>query len=398
MANAEHIEIIRQGVKKWNEYRDAVKFVPDFSGHSFRGAYLGGVNLRSANLRDADFSLANLRGADLEGADTSGASFTGASISGAKLSPDFNEGGANFEMPPDEKGPSLADSLRDQRSDERLKRKIERLYEVDIPERRYKILNVVVEETLVRASTVSVPSGTPFADVFETVERLARDIAAAGYLANTAPSLDRAIRRYIEAIDEYYEGGGEILLGLSGQICLREFSAHESSLENIGVERTGTIKSFLFSHGLLEKLMPNWMAMLNDAELSSVLGKEREVEEITNAIVSDLKKNPKVDETLPFSIQRILDAKKRGNITIKSATFAVLRAIEDIMIELFSLVVATYKSTKENFTKMSGVVISASVISAIYFAGAKKLTELSPSLYSWITRGVQWLKEFGLLG
>ncbi|WP_299146012.1 pentapeptide repeat-containing protein [uncultured Tateyamaria sp.] len=396
MANSEHLSVLRKGIKAWNSHRDAVAFVPDFSNHSFRGDYLQNANFRDANLRNADFTLANLRNADLRGADTKGAVFTGASMLGAHIPVETSGSDENFSVPVEDQIGGLSGSLQDQRADEELRQKIERLRQFDVPNRRYKILNVVIDDSQVRASAISAPEVTAFAEVFETVEKLARDIAGQGYLANTAPALDTAMRRYVEAIDVYYSGGGEILLGLSGQICMREFEANEAALENVGIERTGTIKSFLFSHGLLEKLMPNWMAMLSDAELPSVLGNASKIDDASTSIVAALNRTNGVDKSLPISLQRILDAKKRDSLTAKSITFAVLRALEDVLIELFSVIVKTYKSTREKFTQMSGVVLAASVISVIYAAGAQRLVELSPGLFSWITRGIQWLKEFGL--
>lgn len=53
MANQEHLDILNQGVKVWNQWREEhPEIKPD----------LGGVDLRQANLREADLSGANLRG------------------------------------------------------------------------------------------------------------------------------------------------------------------------------------------------------------------------------------------------------------------------------------------------------------------------------------------------
>ena len=64
MANYEHLEILKQGVEKWNQWREEnQEIMPE----------LYGANLRYANLRDADLSNANLFGADLRAAFLSGA-------------------------------------------------------------------------------------------------------------------------------------------------------------------------------------------------------------------------------------------------------------------------------------------------------------------------------------
>lgn len=397
MANEEHLGILELGVKRWNLFRDSTVVVPDFSNHSFRGAFLSGVNFRGANLRNCDFSLANLRNADLTDSDTFGAVFTGASLNGAKIGALDGPMSSPLTILPDEIDPELVKDLAERKEDERLRNKIARLQNFDIPQRRYQLISVSVSDHSIHARGVGVENGSAFSDVFETVEKLARDIASSGYLANSAPSMDKAIRRYIEAIDQYYDGGGEILLGLSGQIFMLEFEANKKLLENIGEERVGTLSAFLFSHGLLEKLMPGWTAMLADTELPKLFAQGKEVEGIALDVVQDLRRTPRVDESLPVSIQRIIDARRRGNVNLKAATFAVLRAIEDVFIELFTVIVKTYKVAKQKFIQVGGVVLAASVISIMVSAGAGRLAELSPGLFSWITRGLRWLKEMGFL-
>jgi uncharacterized protein YjbI with pentapeptide repeats len=64
MAAEEHLQIIRQGVSAWNEWRKKnPELIPDL-----RRAYLIGADLRNADLRGADLSGASLRGTDLSGA------------------------------------------------------------------------------------------------------------------------------------------------------------------------------------------------------------------------------------------------------------------------------------------------------------------------------------------
>src|SRR5262245_52633413 len=117
MANPEHLEILKRGVKEWNQWREAHPDIkPDFFGMNLTCADLSGANLRwavlsgavlcGANLSEADLSEAYLSGAilneanlsgtnlsganliraDLSGADLSGADLSGANLSGADLS------------------------------------------------------------------------------------------------------------------------------------------------------------------------------------------------------------------------------------------------------------------------------------------------------------------------
>ena len=64
MANPEHLEVLKQGVKQWNEWREQHPGVePDL-----REASLNGADLRKANLGNADLSKASLLGATFRGA------------------------------------------------------------------------------------------------------------------------------------------------------------------------------------------------------------------------------------------------------------------------------------------------------------------------------------------
>jgi len=85
MANEEHLEILKQGVKVWNEWRDRNRFfwhgIPDLEESN-----LEGLNLEGADLSSAHFDAANLTGANLTGAKLKLANFKGASLKGANLS------------------------------------------------------------------------------------------------------------------------------------------------------------------------------------------------------------------------------------------------------------------------------------------------------------------------
>jgi uncharacterized protein YjbI with pentapeptide repeats len=96
MAKEKHLEILRQGVEIWNQWRvDNREIIPNLSGAQLLGAELRGVNfygvilgegnLREADLRGADLSEANLKGADLRGADLSGAKLREADLHEANL-------------------------------------------------------------------------------------------------------------------------------------------------------------------------------------------------------------------------------------------------------------------------------------------------------------------------
>ena len=76
MANEEHLNILKQGVRVWNKWRKE---------HPEIRADLSGANLHRANLRRADLDGANLSRADLNGADLMGAFLFQADLREAEL-------------------------------------------------------------------------------------------------------------------------------------------------------------------------------------------------------------------------------------------------------------------------------------------------------------------------
>jgi uncharacterized protein YjbI with pentapeptide repeats len=87
MANEEHLAILKQGVKAWNQWRRENRGLhPDLSGANLREEDLNRADLRETHLWAADLSGATLGRADLSEADLSGADLSGAGLSGARLS------------------------------------------------------------------------------------------------------------------------------------------------------------------------------------------------------------------------------------------------------------------------------------------------------------------------
>jgi hypothetical protein len=82
MANPEHLELLRQGVSVWNEWRaKEPSIVPDLT----KADLCAGADLFRADLSGANFSGANLSGAILAGARFGAAMLAGTDLSGANL-------------------------------------------------------------------------------------------------------------------------------------------------------------------------------------------------------------------------------------------------------------------------------------------------------------------------
>ncbi len=87
MANQEQLDILKQGVKVWNQWtREHSDIRPDFVKANLAEANLQGVYLRGANLSRANLSQANLVEANLDRAYLQGVNFREANLSRANLS------------------------------------------------------------------------------------------------------------------------------------------------------------------------------------------------------------------------------------------------------------------------------------------------------------------------
>ncbi len=81
MANQDHVELLKQGVAQWNEWREQhPQIQPDL-----RGADLSRANPSDAYRTPADFASVNLRKADLSNADLSFANLSQADLSQANF-------------------------------------------------------------------------------------------------------------------------------------------------------------------------------------------------------------------------------------------------------------------------------------------------------------------------
>jgi hypothetical protein len=91
MANQQHLDILKQGIEAWNEWRENNSdIIPNLTKANLRNAFLGNADLKCANLENADLKNASLWKADLgyanlENADLKNASLWKADLRNANL-------------------------------------------------------------------------------------------------------------------------------------------------------------------------------------------------------------------------------------------------------------------------------------------------------------------------
>jgi hypothetical protein len=86
MANPEHLEILKQGVEKWDQWRrDNLRVIPDLRDADLRDADLSGVRLFRTNLTGATIAGSDLTGAKLYSTNLNGAILRGAILTNADL-------------------------------------------------------------------------------------------------------------------------------------------------------------------------------------------------------------------------------------------------------------------------------------------------------------------------
>jgi TIR domain-containing protein/pentapeptide repeat protein len=107
MANPEHLDILKRGVKAWNSWRrETQTFNPELTKADLNSFHIPGIDLTNANLSGAYLSRAYLREAKLTGAALTGANLIGAylydadirkaNLTGALLG-EASLAGANFD-------------------------------------------------------------------------------------------------------------------------------------------------------------------------------------------------------------------------------------------------------------------------------------------------------------
>lgn len=86
MANEEHLKILQQGVRVWNEWREANPAVmPDLVSASLAGGDFSEANLQAAQFCYTDLTKADLSFADFRSADLTGANLTGSFLKRVNL-------------------------------------------------------------------------------------------------------------------------------------------------------------------------------------------------------------------------------------------------------------------------------------------------------------------------
>ena len=86
MTSEEQLSLIKQGAKKWNQWREQNTGIkPDLSGADLREAQLQKIDLSNANMEKTKLQFSNLTGANLQNANLKKAKFQEANLQSANL-------------------------------------------------------------------------------------------------------------------------------------------------------------------------------------------------------------------------------------------------------------------------------------------------------------------------
>ena len=238
------------------------------------------------------------------------------------------------------------------------------------------------------------------AAVFNLARREANRLVRHGNLANIAPSLHEAVSDYVHAMPDRFEDLDAICLCLGGEILRLRYEAAKEELQQHFPDRKGQLDGFLLAHDMLARRLPNWQNFLaEEAELGENVD-EATAEEVgrdADRIIEEWEKAPDViDEAIPRVVRMYRQFRHSPGETAEQTTFALIRAIEDVVIAplqfALDLVKDTGAATRPRLSKTLSVIFTAGVVGAImHFAG------LYPAVFGWVRQGLEFLKQFGLL-
>ena len=383
LADDEHLNLLRLCVQHWNSARTKKDFSPDLSNHNFRGESLPKVNFSNANLKGADFSLANLRDADLRGANTDGTNFSGASLLGAKIDVDAD---GFFKDYGHWRKKELVDKKLRQIKDDSLA----------IPTRTPEVVGVHFDGLKLRATASSSDVSRRFTDALSQSELLSRELLATVNLDNVSRSVARALRAYIEAIEKYHVGDGQIAIGITGEALCEEIGAYMTTIEDILDEKAGTFRSLLLSHSILDRLMPDWQELKHQAR--NIRTPHVNIDELTEdieRIAASLSMSDDVDDELPRILRFLNAMAKSPSETSRDAVYAAIRALEDIFIEVFSVLLDAYNSTKSKIVKSAPAIVLAGIILALPKPALLGIVAKFSDQIGWISKAFEWIKNVG---
>lgn len=358
---------------------------PNLSGANLRGMWLAGVDFSETDLSNADLSFANLRGANFIGANLDGTILQTASISGAK----FEE--VSYS--------ASADRLLEVRKKEFTLKILETL-KVDLPSRRAKVIEAFFDGERLIVNGRQMSSDESFRHLISSIERVVRECLASGRYSNAAPEVHKALEKYVDSIDGYHSGEGEINIGLTGNLVFEEINAFEKSEGEQFPGLMGTLRDIRFKHSMLERLLTDWNNLLADAGMDIfsnlvVGGISLQIDDIA----LQLTRSPHVAQEIPNTLRLLLEFFKDPGVVTKQLGFALIRGVEDIVAELFSFIFNLYDQSKEKIINIGSAVAAVSVVAVLVnSSGLLSLMQSNPVLFKWIQQGVDWLKSQGFTG
>ena len=119
MANVEQLKLIKQGVERWNQWREQNSNIkPDLSESDLRQAYLQKANLSHANLNKVKLQFSNLTGANLKETSLKKAKFQEANLQSANLEGATGLSSSQINLAITDKQTKLPDYLEEEMDDD----------------------------------------------------------------------------------------------------------------------------------------------------------------------------------------------------------------------------------------------------------------------------------------
>ena len=244
------------------------------------------------------------------------------------------------------------------------------------------------------------PKNQDLETLFSTICREADRLLNESNLSNISPILNEAISDYISALSYSYEDLNIVALGIEGEIISKKYDATEEEIRQYSPETKGRIDGLILAHQIFMRNLTAWKDFLaEEEELAKNVSEENkeEIKDSASNIADEWEKSQNsVDKEIPRMIRFYRDMKATPGETSKTAVFALVRAIEDVIISPIQYVLNTFIETaneaRARLSKSLSLIFTAGVVGSLFH-----LADIYPAIFGWIQKGIEFLRQIGLI-